>query len=71
SFELLRDLRGVVGQFGSNLAPSGRIETLLWEQNQLVRSVERGVLLLSRSGWHPGARYAAAELGAAGWGVGF
>jgi hypothetical protein len=69
SFELLGELRGVLAQFGSNIA--GQTETNTWTTAQLTREQNRLLSLLVKGSWHPAARYAQAELGAAGWGVGF
>ncbi|HWQ25030.1 MAG TPA: hypothetical protein VNK94_13080, partial [Gaiellaceae bacterium] len=69
SFELLGGLRGVLAQFGSNIA--GQTETNTWTTAQLMRQLDRNVATLVKGSWHPAARYAQAELGAAGWGVGF
>lgn len=69
--EILAGLQGVVSGFGSNFAPVDQMATHAYAQTELLRDNNRQLERLISGMWHPGARYAGAELSAVGLGVGF
>jgi len=72
--ELLAGLHGVVSGFGSNIDESGsmgQVATHAYVQTELLREQNRTLARMAGGMWHVGARYASAELSAAGLGVGF
>jgi hypothetical protein len=71
SFEFLRDLHGLIGQFGSNVdLGSAQVATNTWTLAQLTREQNRELRKLTSGISHPASRYAGNELAAAAWGVG-
>lgn len=73
-FDFLTRLTGEIGQWGSNFQPDsggGQAATNSHLMVSLLRDQNAHIERLVAGAWHPGAQLAVAELGAAGWGVGY